>query len=123
MISNKKNNPSKTVLTICIGFCFIFLYFDYKWSLYLALSIGLLGVVSDKISSAIDFLWMKLAKVLSLIIPNLLLTAIFFLCLFPIALLQKLFSNKNTLKLKNNTTSLWSNTTEKISKSSFEKMW
>lgn len=123
MVTNKKNNPSKTVLTISVGFGLIFLFLGHKWALYFALTIGVLGIISDKISFFIDLLWMRLAKILSFIVPNIVLTAIFFLFLFPIAILQKLFSNKNTLQLKNNTTSLWLNTTEKITKSSFEKMW
>jgi len=60
-----KNNAVKTVLIISTGFGFIFFLFDLEWALYTSLIIGALGVISNNASKAIDFLWMRLAKVLS----------------------------------------------------------
>jgi hypothetical protein len=118
-----KNNSAKTVLIISTGFLIVFFVFNFKWALDTALIVGILGIISNKISVAIDFLWMKLAKVLSFIVPNILLSVIFYCFLFPIAILSKVLGNKNGLQLKNRSNSLWIKKNIQIEKVSFEKMW
>lgn len=122
MIS-KKNNSAKTVLIISVGFIIVFFITELKWALYVALTVGLLGIISNKLSDFIDFLWMKLAKVLSYIVPNILLTCIFYIFLFPIAILSRIFGGKNTLQLKGKEDSIWVTRDSNFEKSSFEKMW
>lgn len=118
-----KNNTAKTVLVISVGFSILFFLFDYRWALNTALIVGILGVLSNRVCDFIDFLWMRLAKVLSFIVPNILLCAIFYFFLFPLAVLSKVFGNKNNLQLRNNNGTLWVNKTAEINKNSFEKMW
>jgi hypothetical protein len=122
-MNTKKNNSVKTVLTISVGFGIVFLLTDLSWSLYTSVIVGVIGLISNKLAQTIDFLWMKLAKVLSLIIPNILLTAIFYLFLYPISILSKIFVSKDTLQLKNKKDSVWVDKTHQIEKVSFEKMW
>lgn len=119
----KKSNPIHTVLTIVIGFLVLYLIFKFSWALNMAIAIGILGLLSNRLSSLIDAAWMKLAKVLSYIVPNLLLSVIFYFILFPLALLSKLFGNKDELHLKNKATHNWKERTSKIKKVDFEKMW
>jgi len=118
-----KNNTVKTVLIISVGFGILFLLFDAIWALYTSLIIGVLGIISNRSAQAIDHLWMKLAKILSFIVPNILLSIVFYLFLFPIAVLSKIFGNKNALQLENNNATLWINKNAQTEKSSFEKMW
>ena len=118
-----KTNPTQTILTICVGFLVIHLITKADWAIYVSLVIGVLGVFSPFLSKKIDFLWMKLAWVLSLIIPNILLSIIFYLFLFPIALLSKLFSDKDPLMLKNTTKTTFRTREKSFEKSSFEKPW
>jgi len=88
------------------------------------LSVGLIGVFSPYLSRKIDFLWMKLAWVLSLIIPNIILTLVFFLILFSVSLLSKIFSkNKNPLQLKNNSNTTYIERNKEFDASSFEHPW
>lgn len=117
-----KSEPLKTVLVIVLGMMVIYLVNKSKWALLAALLIGVLGVSSPFLAKKIDFLWMKLAWILSLIVPNILLTIIFYFFLTPIALLSRL-SQKNSLYLKNTESSMFKDTTTKIEKSSFEKSW
>ena len=119
----KKNNSVKTVLVISVGFGILFFVFDYNWALIIALLVGVIGVISNKACDFIDFLWMRLAKVLSFIVPNILLCVVFYFFLFPLAVLSRIFGNKNNLLLRNNKGSLWVNKTAEINKNSFEKMW
>ena len=89
---------------------------------------GYNGILADEVSvnslaEKIDFLWMKLAWVLSLIIPNILLSAIFYLFLFPIALLSRIFGNNDPLHLKNKGDSNYVDNEKEFDKASFEKPW
>jgi len=78
----------------------------YNWAIYTSLGLGVVGILSSFLSKVIDFLWMKFAWILSLIIPNIILGAVFYLLLFPIASFAKLF-NKDELQLKNNKNSFF----------------
>ena len=118
-----QSNPIKTVLTISMGFLVVFLITKAKWAINTALIIGLAGLFSTYLSEKIDFVWMKLTWLLSQIVPNILLGAIFYLFLFPISLLSKLFGKKDPLVLKNRLSSTWIGDKKEFDKASFEKPW
>jgi len=121
----KKNtsNPIQTVLIITVGFIFVFLVTKWKWALSVSFIIGLVGIFSTFLSKQIDYVWMKLTWFLSLIVPNILLGIIFYIFLFPVSLLSKLFGNRDPLKLKNKTNSLYRENLKEFDKASFEKPW
>lgn len=118
-----KSNPVKTMLTICVGFLLVFIITKIKWVLLVSLIVGLVGMFSSYLSEKIEFLWNKLAWLLSLVVPNVLLSIIFYLFLFPIAILSKLFGKKDEFLLKNNQASTFVNTNKSFSKKSFEQPW
>ena len=120
----KQNNPSPTatMLTICVGFLVIFMITDAPWALYVSLVIGLIGVFSDFLSQKITWFWMQLARVLSHIVPNILLTIVFFGILLPLAWLSRI-SNKDALMLKRRSASLFRDKNSTFEPSSFEKPW
>jgi cytochrome c oxidase subunit IV len=118
-----KTEPAKTVLTITLGFTVIYLLTETSWSILIALTIGFAGLFSSWIAAKIHFLWMKLAYVLSLIIPNIILAFIFFLVVFPLSMLQKVFNKRDLLQLKNNKDSTFIITDKNFPKESFEKPW
>jgi hypothetical protein len=122
-MKNIKSNPSKTVLTIAAGFILVYLVTKLKWAISVAFIIALAGIFSDYLSKKIDFLWMKLVWLLSLIVPNIILGLIFFLFLFPVSFLSKIFGRKDPLHLKNNGESLYINSNKEFSRTSFEKPW
>lgn len=116
-------NPAKTVLTISVGFGIIFLLTELSWTLYTSMIISFLSIISNKICKFVHYLWMKLAKILGLVLPNVLLSLVYFLLLFPIALLSKIFRRGDTLQLRQKENSFWLNRLDKIEKDSFNKMW
>jgi hypothetical protein len=91
--------------------------------LRISIIIGLVGVISDSASLIIDKIWFKISHILSLIVPNILLGLIFYLILFPISLLSRLFGNKDALNLKNNTKTLFINKNSIFKAKSFEQPW
>ena len=118
-----KSEPSKSVLAITVGFIIIYLATHWKGALTIATVIGLAGVLSDYLSRLIHLGWTKLAWLLSKIVPNILLSAVFYLFLFPIALLSRLFGSKDPLRLKNVPGSMYTDATHKFDRASIEKPW
>jgi hypothetical protein len=122
--STKKADTSKaTILVICVGFLVIYLAFHVKWALYVSLGVGVLGIVSTFISQKIEWAWFQLSKILGYIVPNILLSAIFFLFLFPIALLSRLFGKKDPLMLSGKYNSYFIDINTQMDKKAFEKTW
>lgn len=123
MASKKKLTPSKTVLTIVIGFLVIYLLGHFTWALWIAISVGVLGVLSSYLALKIQEAWMGLSKVLGYFIPTILLFIIFFIILFPIALLSRIFGEKDPLQLKKTDKSLFKTVNKTFTKDTFEKTW
>lgn len=122
-MKNMKSDPVKTMLTISMGFLLVFLATKTRWVVFLSLGFGLIGLISTSLSKKIEFLWMKLAWVLSLIVPNILLSLLFYVFLFPIALLSKVFGAKDPLQLKKQSDSVFRTTDKTFDKATLEKPW
>jgi hypothetical protein len=122
-MKNIKSNPIKTVLTISVGFVIVFLVTKWNWTILISLIIGLIGLCSNYLIKKIDYLWMKLTWLLTLIVPNILFGTIFYLFLFPISILSRLFGKKDPLHLKNKVNSVFTTIKKDFDKTSFEKSW
>lgn len=122
-MKKQKKDPTKTVLTISAGLIVLYLITKWDWTIPAALAVGLAGIFSHYLSRIIDSLWMNLCLLLNLIMSNILLSIIFLLFLFPIALLSRLFGKNDPLNLKNKTDSNFKNSNKKFDKISFEKPW
>ena len=117
------SGPAKSMLVITVGFIAVYLFTRWEWPVYLALAVGLAGVVSDNLSKKIELLWMKLSWVLSLIVPNILLSLVFFLILWPLALLSRLLRKEDPLLLKNEKDSTFREVDKTFNKTSLGKTW
>jgi hypothetical protein len=120
--SKQKETSKTTMLVISMGFLIFYLVFSWDWAVWVSLGAGITGIVSLWLSQKIEWLWMKLAKVLSFIIPNILLSMVFFLILFPLALLSRLF-HKDPLMLSPKYKSYFVEINREMEKSSFNKTW
>jgi hypothetical protein len=118
----KKDQSKTTILVIVIGFMLIYLKFHWKWAIMTSLIVGLLGLISPFLSRQIDWLWMKLTVVLSYVVPNILLSIVFFVFLFPISLISRLFK-KDPLMLSKDYKSYFIDMNKTVDKKSFEKIW
>ncbi|MBK8504024.1 MAG: hypothetical protein IPL46_18535 [Saprospiraceae bacterium] len=113
----------RTVLVITVGMLILDFVTNWTWPLYFSLAIGILGLTSNYLAARIDYLWMKLAWVLSLIIPNIVLSIIFFFMLTPLAILSRLFGEKDKLSIRNTRKSIFKEVSKEFDKGSFEKTW
>lgn len=118
----EKDTSKSTILVISMGFLVMHLVFLWHWAAIVALIVGVAGIVSSRLSKMIECVWMKLSQLLSYIIPNILLSIVFLLFLFPLSLLSKLFT-KDPLMLSRKYNSYFTDVNKEIDKKSFEKMW
>lgn len=118
----KADTSKSTILIISMGFLILYLLFSWQWAVFVSLVVGIVGILFTTLSKKIEWGWMKLAEFMGYIIPNILLTIVFFFLLFPISLLSKLFS-KDPLMLSNKHSSYFIDINREMDKESFEKIW
>ena len=121
-MNNFKSNPLKTILVISCGFLVIYIFTDHNFALYISLIISTLGIVSSRLSNYIEIIWFKIATILSFIIPNIILSFVFYVFLFPISVLTKKKSKKQ-LKLRNNSDSTYLERNQYFNNKSFLNPW
>ncbi len=112
----------EALLVIVLGFGILYLIFDLKWMLYFALGVGVLSLMFPFFKEGVLWLWFKIAHVLGWINTKILLSAVFFVVLFPVASLSKLFS-KDKLQLKRPTASLFKERNHLYTKEDIENIW
>jgi hypothetical protein len=117
-----KDTTKSTILVISMGFLTLHLAFSWQWAAVVSLIVGLIGLVSSYLSNKIEWAWMKFAQLLGYIVPNILLSILFFLFLTPISILFRLF-NKDVLMLSNEYDSYFIDINKEIDKKDFEKVW
>lgn len=118
-----KSEVAKTTLTIVLGLIAIYFFTNSIYTLYAALIIGVVSLFSNSASSLIHICWMFLAKVLSYVIPNIIMSLLFYVLLLPLALLQRLFQKNRSISLKNNCDTTFITIHKEFKKSTFEKPW
>jgi hypothetical protein len=118
----KTDTSKSTILVISMGFLFLYIVFLWQWAIIVSFVIGVAGALSSFLSQKIEWIWMKIAQLLGKLIPNVILSIVFFLILFPISLLSKLF-NKDPLMLSDKFNTYFIDLRDKKDKNSFKKIW
>ena len=95
------------MLVITTGMLVIYLITHRPVFLYIAVAAGAVGIIIKPLAGWIASLWYKSGEVLGNVVSKIILTAVFFLMLVPIALFYRLF-HKDPLRLKNTGDSNWS---------------
>ncbi len=119
---NREKNL-ETILVISAGLLVFYFVFDVKILVIIALLLSILGVFSNYLAEKISWLWLKLAQGLGFISSKILLTLVFYVFLFPVALLSRLF-RKTTMHLKRKTQDTYYFTRDyEFSAKDFENVW
>ncbi len=130
----KTPNKYQSLLVIVVGFLVLYFIFrrNYDWGfmvfkrdyfLNAAIIVGILSLMFDVVGDWILAAWMKIAEVLGYINTRILMSIIFFLFLTPFAWLQKIFSRKNFLSLKNKEDSVFHVRNHEYKSEDFENIW
>tara|TARA_X000000368_G_scaffold415398_1_gene407074 strand:+ start:933 stop:1298 length:366 start_codon:yes stop_codon:yes gene_type:complete len=113
----------KVIISIVFGFLVINEFVNLNILKYIIIFICGIAVFSSKISQIIVNIWFFIAKILSQIIPNIILVLIFYILLCPLAVLWKFFNRNNRLNYQENEDSFYTTVKSKISSDSFKRAW
>ena len=113
----------QTILVILLA-----LLMGWKWTsdllfFYFSILLSVVVLISERAMGGIDYLWMKLTWLLSLIIPRIILSLLFYLFLTPLALLSRIFGDGDPLQMKKPANSMFRMEEPLSGPTSFEKMW
>ncbi len=94
-----KEKITESILAITTGLLAIGLIFEIPLLLLIAVIAGAIGLLIPPLARLIANAWIKFAELLGYINSRILLTIVFYVFLFPIAIVSRLF-NKDSLQLK-----------------------
>lgn len=117
-----RDSEKTTILVISMGFLMLYIFFSWDWSLYLSLSVGLIGIISKYLSNKIVWVWNYISLTLSKIVPTIILGFIFYLLLFPLSVISKIFT-KDPLMLSKKYNSYFITVNKKIEKNDLKNPW
>jgi len=112
----------KSILVITLGFLLLFILFKKPIFLYVSFGVGVISIMSPAIMRIVLLIWDQIALVLGWVNTRILLAAIFYVFLFPIALLTRL-TGKNMLQLKNTSISVFNTRNHNYTKDDLENIW
>lgn len=113
----------KTVLTTSIALTVLYWITGWNRIIPVAVAVVLACIFSSYFSKKTGVFWRKLSLLIGFIVSNILLSIIFFLLLFPTALLSRTFGKNAPLNMKNRIGSNFKNSSKTFDKNSFEKLW
>jgi len=95
----------EAILAIVVGFLALYFIFgvwrgfNVDWMLWVSLSVGVLSMMSSTIMDAVTWVWFKFAMFLGNYVTGpILLGVVFFLVLFPISILARIFGKDGLMK-------------------------
>lgn len=114
----------ETIIVLATTFTLLFLFFNKKHLIIMALFFLLSGLISERLAVAISNSWLAFSHFIGNINSKIILTIIFYLFLTPMALMFRLF-NRNPLNLKEDkcNKSYFHDRNYNFSKEDFEKIW
>lgn len=118
----ENTNKYQSLLVIVLGLSLLSLLFKLKLLLYIGLGIGVVSMLIPRLGDGIVYLWFKLAQGLGWLNSRILLSIIFFVFLFPISLISRLFS-KDSLQLKGDGDSTFTERNHQYEKKDLENIW
>jgi Fe2+ transport system protein B len=112
----------ETIIAIMVGCIVLYSVFSISILWQVALAVGIVGILSDKLTGWIHKAWFWLAKVLGYVMSRIILGILFLVILLPIALLAKLF-RKDFMMLKNSYPSYFVERRHDYQPSDLENPW
>jgi hypothetical protein len=89
----------RTLVVLAAGMLVLFFVFHKPWLSWIALAVLLVAAFSDWLSAKFAWAWLKLAEILGKVNSTIILSLAFFVILFPLAMVRRLFV-KNAMSLK-----------------------
>ena len=86
----RQSSPYETILAFCVLLLLCYLLVDLSWAAPASLTLGLLGLLSERFAQAVHQGWMFLSTRLNAFITPILLAMVFFIVLCPLAFFYRL---------------------------------
>ena len=119
-MSNKKT--TETILVLVIACLVLYWIAGKKYLLTVAMVLGLTGIFIPWLADKIHWAWMKLGSGLGYVTGRIILIIVFFLVLYPLSLMSKLF-RKNVVKMKPGISSYFKDRNYVYTRESMENTW
>lgn len=123
--SNEHNNSLETVSTLAFVCILLGILFKFEALFYIAMALLFIGIFIKRLSSTIAKFWLKFADLIGYINTRIILTAVFFFILTPLAFIYRLLHG-DFLNITNKETdrkSYWHSRIHLYQPKDFEKMW
>lgn len=117
-----KTKSLETSLVLTIGFIVIYFFTLNNLFIYLAFAFGITGIFIKPLAKYIAIAWFKLAEILNFVVSKTILGTLFFVVLFPIAILYRI-SNKDKLQLEKSDKTNWIERNHDYSSADLENIW
>lgn len=119
-----KNKDLETILSITVGFVGLYLLFKkVDVLLVVAFGIGIIGLLSSYFREKIAWFWLKLGHILGKINGTILLSIVFFVVLFPVALLARAFGKSSFILKPTSLKSCYFERNHLYTSADFENIW
>lgn len=102
----KKDKISEALLVISSALVLLNLIYKAEWMLYLALAVGITGILFPYPAKLLASGWYKLGELMGWIVSKIILVLLYYLFLLPLALLNRLFQ-PDKLKVKRKHSTHW----------------
>ena len=123
VLSMDVSEKVKAQLVIVTGLVVLYFVFKSPWWLYAAAAVGLLSIVIPAVGDLIVKAWFKVAEILGNINGKIILSVMFFVFLWPIAMLYRL-TTKNPLAIKRtDDSSFYTERNHQYTKDDLEQTW
>jgi uncharacterized membrane protein len=118
----KRDKAIEALLVISTGLVLLNLIYQAEWLLYMALFIGLTGILLPSLGNLLAKSWYKLGELMGWFVSKLILVLLYYLFLVPIALLNRIFQ-PDKLKLKRKQNSHWITRNHLYSANDLKNSW
>jgi hypothetical protein len=117
-----KEKSVETCLVISTGLLLIYFVLHQQVFLTIAFIIGAIGIFIKPLAIPISWLWIKLGEMMGFVTSKVVLTVVFFIFLLPIAAFYRI-AKKDTLNLKNTSSSYWKERQKKFIAKDLDNIW
>ena len=118
----KRQKELEAILSISMGCLLLYYIYDKQAFIVIALSLGAIGLIPNKLGWVIARLWYWFSEILGAVVPKIILAVVFYLILYPIAVFSRLFT-KDPLRLSRQCESYYHQRDTTYRPADFEKTW
>ncbi|MBI1226129.1 MAG: hypothetical protein GC192_12915 [Bacteroidetes bacterium] len=119
----KPGRPTETCLVIATGLLVIYLLHPVQELVLAAIAMGVVGAFIPSLAKWVDWGWYKLSEGMGWVMSRVMLSLVFFVFLFPVALLSRVFGKKDSLQLRKKSGSYWTDRNHVYEGKDMENVW